>query len=61
MTTTYQIQTRTESNPSWTSDGLMAIGENRWATREEAEQAIEEARRLGDEWAAAEYRVVEVR
>jgi transcription elongation GreA/GreB family factor len=39
----------------------MAIGENRWATREEAEQAIEEARRLGDEWAAAEYRVVEVR
>jgi hypothetical protein len=53
---TYQIETRTKPNAGWTTYGL---GEpNEFATAEEAESAIESLRALGDDWAAAEYRVV---
>ena len=57
----YVIQTRREG-VQWTSDGIAACvsGEGTFASREDAEVAIESLRALGNEWASAEYRVVEV-
>ncbi len=58
---TFQIESRNTASSltsEWDIDG---IGEpNAFDTYEEAEAAIEELRQLGDDWAAAEYRVVEV-
>jgi hypothetical protein len=58
----YEIITRNPNNPpgyrDWTTD---AIGQpNEFVTREEAEEAIESLKALGDDWAEAEYRVREV-
>lgn len=54
--TSYQIETR-GTNGQWTAN----VGDqNRFASEAEAEQAIESLRGLGDEWAAAEYRVAEL-
>lgn len=50
----YKIETRTKDG--WSDH----VGEgNAFASAAEAEQAIEDLRALGAEWAEAEYRVVE--
>lgn len=59
---TYQIEARapgtaTHRASAWDSH---LVGQGVFATRGEAEAAIVELRALGDEWATAEYRVVEV-
>lgn len=55
--TRYEVQSRTDGG-EWRSDGLGDA--NEFVTEAEAEQAISELQALGDDWAAAEYRVVEV-
>lgn len=55
----YQIETRRSVARGWTTEGL-GPGDNRFSTPAEAEAAIAGLRALGDEWAAADYRVVEV-
>lgn len=57
MSTRYEIQSRTDGG-EWRSDGLGDA--NEFATEAEAKQAISELRALGEDWAAAEYRVAEV-
>lgn len=59
--TTYEIQTRSDRHTEWDADAVGDRSANRFATREEAEEAIEGLRALGDDWADAEYRVVPVR
>lgn len=54
--TTYQIETRSTTG-NW--DGHVGDG-NAFATQAEAEAAIGSLRAMGDEWASAEYRVVEI-
>jgi len=63
----FQIESRSTDTeaPSyareWSTESVEATpGTNEFATREEAEAAIEELRKLGDEWATAEYRVREM-
>lgn len=52
----YKIQARNTPADNWDED----CGDYReYATIEEAESDIEAMKRLGDEWATAEYRVVE--
>ena len=55
-TTRYEIITRFDGE--WTNDGIGTP--NEFATRAEAEAAIEELRALGDDWAEAEYDVREI-
>lgn len=61
---TYRIETRAQGcrdARGWTTEGVAPdMRDNRFGTRAEAETAIAELRALGDEWAAADYRVVEV-
>lgn len=52
---TYRIETR--HNDQWVL--VQEESENWFDTREEAEQGIAELRKLGDDWASAEYRIVE--
>jgi hypothetical protein len=56
----FQIETRKPDDKllsEWTSD----IGDaNKFATQQDAWTQIGELKKLGDEWASAEYRVVEV-
>lgn len=55
----YQIETRNEElwhSREWSPD---VGGPNEFGTEAEAEAVIEELRKLGEDWAAAEYRVVE--
>lgn len=56
-TTTYRIETK-DSSGRWSSDVEAYDGANRFDSEAEAEAAIESLRKLGDEWADAEYRVV---
>ena len=56
----FQIESRSQhwSSRAWSPDG---IGDsNEFASPAEAEAMIAELRKLGEDWAAAEYRVVEV-
>jgi len=53
----YEIQT--EHQGMWIAANVGTHG-NEFDTREEAEAAIEDLRKLGGEWADAEYRIVEV-
>lgn len=55
---TYQIETQ-DAFGNWTDQGL-GTGDNEFATTEEAEAMIEQLRTIGDDWADATYRVVEV-
>ena len=43
---------------NWSSDGIGT--DNVFDTEDEAEEGIEQLRKLGEEWAAAEYRVHEI-
>ena len=53
----FQIESRTHRDNQWSADG---IGEpNEFTTIEDADDAIRQLQELGDEWADAEYRVVE--
>lgn len=62
----YQIESRSTDTeaPSyareWSADSVGDADANRFETIDEAEQAIEALRQLGDEWATAEYRVREM-
>jgi hypothetical protein len=60
---TYQIESRIPDSTDvearqWSAYAVGMPGNN-FATREEAEAAIEDLRKLGEEWASAEYRVTE--
>ncbi len=56
--TRYEIQSRNATETSWTDEH---IGEpNEFATVAEAEEAISILLTLGEDWAAAEYRVREI-
>ena len=51
----YEIITRSEKYPEWAND---AVGQpNEFDTEEAAWAAVEELRKLGNEWAEAEYSV----
>lgn len=54
--TRYEVQSRTDGG-EWRSDGLGDA--NEFITEAEAEHAISELRALGEDWASAEYRVVD--
>jgi hypothetical protein len=59
MTRNYEIQTRNSTNPNWNVEG---VGDNnRFDSEHAAEKAIESLRALGPDWAAAEYRVREIK
>lgn len=55
----YQIETTGTYTGEWTTEGL-GDGENTFESVAEAESMIEELRSHGDDWAAHDYRVVEV-
>lgn len=54
----FEIISRTESDRQWTNDNIGTP--NEFTTEEEAREAIEQLRRLGEDWAAAEYDVREI-
>jgi hypothetical protein len=64
----YEIQSKYQGN--WSPLGgparvvvaetISRTHENEFDTREEAQAAIEELRKLGDDWAKTEYRIVEI-
>jgi hypothetical protein len=54
----YRIETFL--NGYWDAQAVGRDEDNRFATEEEAETQIDALRELGDEWASAEYRVVEI-
>lgn len=53
----YQIQTRDNENREWTIEGIGDVSANQFESAAAARKAIRELRKLGPDWAAAEYRV----
>ena len=61
-TVKYQIQTRPENSndaSAWTADGIG--DQNEFTTEAEADVAIAELKKLGADWASAQYRVAPIR
>lgn len=58
MTVTYRIETL--DGGTWTTDGIGDPEANHFTSEAEAEATICDLRKLGEDWAAAKYRVVEV-
>ena len=57
----FEIQSRNRKNNLLTEWGPEGIGEpNEFASRDEAWAAIRDLQSLGEDWADAEYRVVEI-
>jgi hypothetical protein len=55
---TYEILARTDGDGDWDNDSVGAP--NEFDTEDEALAAIEDLKLLGDDWAAAQYRVHEI-
>lgn len=58
----YRIEVRRDETSPWSHEGLAACesGEVPFASIEDAQSAVAGLRRLGDDWADAEYRIVMV-